>query len=102
MASGAVLLKFPANHIVAVLVLLLAVTFSAPSRADAAFNPVMTAELTLPDAIDRARQQHGGRVLSASRIEQAGRVFYRIKLLQNNGRVITVIVDAVSGSLQQG
>lgn len=49
---------------------------------------VQQAGLTPREAAARAQAQHGGRVLSVSRKGQV----YRVKLLLDSGRVITVTV----------
>lgn len=58
--------------------------------------------LSIREAIELVQRQKGGRILAAVPIESEGRAAYRIKVLQGNGRVITVIVDAISGQITEG
>jgi len=55
------------------------------------------AGISLDQAVQQVRRETGGRVLSADRITQGGRVAYRIKVLTPSGHVRVVVIDAQSG-----
>ncbi|MCG8313671.1 MAG: PepSY domain-containing protein [Pseudomonadales bacterium] len=65
----------------------------------AANNPIRLAEVSLEQAIKKAKSKYGGKVLSAKQIESKGPLVYKIKLLLPNGRVKTVFVDGSSGDV---
>jgi len=44
-------------------------------------------------------RRYGGRVLKVSNKRVNGGPGYKVKLLKNNGQIITVLVDAVSGRI---
>lgn len=56
-------------------------------------------EISLDEAVARARRETGGRVLSAEARNQRGSTTYRIKVLMPNGAVRVVNVDARSGRM---
>lgn len=60
------------------------------------------ARLSLQQAIELVRRQTGGRVLTATVVENEDTTYFRIKLIQANGRVVTLIVDANSGQITEG
>ncbi|MDO6445904.1 PepSY domain-containing protein [Colwellia sp. 1_MG-2023] len=45
------------------------------------------------------KSQFGGKILKVQRTKVNGNSGYRVKVLKNNGHVITVTVDAVSGRI---
>ena len=57
------------------------------------------AKVTIEEAIGKAKEKYGGKVLSAKEIESKGPLVYKIKLLLPNGRVKTVFVDGESGEV---
>jgi len=52
-------------------------------------------------AIDLARQQFAGNVLRISLIAQGNSLIYQIRM-ENDGRVFTVFVDAMTGAVSGG
>ncbi len=60
------------------------------------------AQLSLQDSIELARRLTGGRVLSAVPVYTESTTYYRIKLIQGNGRVVTLMVDASNGQIIEG
>lgn len=76
-----------------------------PMQSESIANPVTVsaniylAEVTLENAINKAKSKYGGKVLSAKQIESKGPLVYKIKLLLPNGRVKTVFVDGTSGDV---
>lgn len=50
-------------------------------------------------AIAQAQQVSPGRVLSVDKVQQGGKLVYRIKILGGNGRVSWVTIDAASGAV---
>ncbi len=53
--------------------------------------------LPLEQVVDRARAQHGGRVLEAELEREDGRYVYEVELLDEQGRVWEMYYDAESG-----
>jgi len=53
--------------------------------------------LSADQAAAQVRRQLGGRILSVRSITRKGRLFYRIKMLTQNGVVRIIRVDANSG-----
>lgn len=45
-----------------------------------------------------AKQRHGGKVLSVQKQTQNGKTIYKVKLLQDSGRVKIVTIDGNRGS----
>lgn len=69
-------------------VLVVAGGWPAPAAAQQAGASAQKSTMTPREAAAKARAQHGGKVLNVSR--QGG--VYRVKLLLDSGRVITVTV----------
>lgn len=57
--------------------------------------------LSLDEAADQVRGAFGGQVIAASSARANGREGYRIRVILDDGRVITVFVDAESGAMRQ-
>ena len=58
------------------------------------------AGMTLDQAVQMVQQRYGARVVRAETKSEGGRTVYVLKLLNDDGRVWTVRVDAQSGSVQ--
>lgn len=56
-------------------------------------------QLTLEQAVAKAKAKYKGKVLSASRIDSQGPLVYRIKMLSPDSRVHIVYVDANNGDV---
>lgn len=63
---------------------------------------VELADLNLQDAIRLAKGKAGGKVLSATAVQTGDTTLYRIKLIQGNGRIVTVVVDGANGRITEG
>ena len=57
-------------------------------------------EISLDEAVRRVQSATGGRVVSASASKQGGRAGYRIRVVVEDGRVMTFFVDAESGAMK--
>ena len=57
-------------------------------------------EISLDEAVRRVQGATGGRVVSASTSKQGGRAGYRIRVVVEDGRVMTFFVDAESGAMK--
>jgi uncharacterized membrane protein YkoI len=57
--------------------------------------------MSLEEAADQVRGAYGGQVIAASPARAGGREGYRIRVILDDGRVITVFVDAESGAMRQ-
>lgn len=57
-------------------------------------------EISLDEAVRRVQSATGGRVVSASASKQRGRAGYRIRVVVEDGRVMTYFVDAESGAMK--
>lgn len=56
-------------------------------------------EISSSEAADTVEQRFGGRVLKVETSREGGGVVYRVKILQDDGRIRTVSVDAKSGRI---
>jgi uncharacterized membrane protein YkoI len=85
------------------LALMLAGTQAMASLSDHPFLPVAqhgqsgSEDISLDQAVQRARQQYRGKVLSAETVCVDGRKAYRIKILTKAGRVERMHIDARTG-----
>lgn len=68
------------------LILLLALAFAAPLFA--------RDDLSLDQAVKQARDNTGGRVISAETQQQNGQTIYNIRILTNDGKVRRLRYDA--------
>lgn len=62
--------------------------------------PVMTAAscaINAAQASRLAQKRYGGKVIDVKVINLKGQRAYRVKLLQKNGRIHSVVIDAASG-----
>ena len=57
-------------------------------------------EISLDEAVARAEQQYRARVVRTEVQDEDGRKVYVLKLLSDNGRVITVRIDAATGRMR--
>ena len=57
--------------------------------------------MSIEEAADQVRGAYGGQVIAASPARAGGREGYRIRVILDDGRVITVFVDAESGTMRQ-
>lgn len=46
-----------------------------------------------------AKNRMGGKVLKVTKVKRGGRITYKVKLVKNNGHVVSVFVDAATGRL---
>lgn len=56
--------------------------------------------LSLDDAVQMVQQRYGARVVRAETRSEGGRAVYHLRLLNSDGRVWTVRVDAQSGAVK--
>ncbi len=54
---------------------------------------------TLDQAVDKARAMYGGKIIKASTRRQKGHPIHIIKILEEDGRVITVRIDGITGQV---
>jgi uncharacterized membrane protein YkoI len=72
----------------------------APSLADGPPRLAQAEErVGLEEAIQRVRQQSGGKVLRAETKRGKGRTVHRVRVLSDDGRVRTYEVDAATGRI---
>lgn len=50
-------------------------------------------------AVQLVKRQYGGKILKVQRQKVNGKPGYRVKLLKDNGNVVSVLVDAKSGRI---
>lgn len=74
-----------------------ALTLTPPASAQWALT--QAASISSSQAAEAVQSRFGGRVLNVDRRERDGRVVYRVKILQDNGRLRTILVDANSGRI---
>lgn len=79
--------------------LLPAAALTLAPAANAHWTLTQTASISSSQAAETVRARFGGRVLNVDRREREGRVVYRVKILQDDGRLRTVLVDASSGRI---
>ncbi len=53
-------------------------------------------------AASLVKQRYGGKVLKVQRSKSGNKITYRVKLLQESGRVRQVVVDAQTGAILGG
>jgi hypothetical protein len=94
---------------IATLLLSLALIGSVPTALAQALAPAPTAApsyrtasntlsaISAAKAGQIARQLYGGRVIDVKQVHRQGLSVFRVKLLQNNGRIHSVLIDANSG-----
>jgi uncharacterized membrane protein YkoI len=82
---------------------LLAVLPGVPAQAALSTSSVdvRLQAMSLEEAADQVRGAYGGQVIAASPARAGGREGYRIRVILDDGRVITVFVDAESGAMRQ-
>lgn len=87
---------------VATVLCVFAILFSAPpAMADSGAQFwVQPSMLSLEEAADRVQGTYGGRVVAAQAVRAGGHEGFRIRVLLDDGRVITVFVDADSGAMR--
>ncbi len=85
------------------LALMLASTPVMASPSDNPFLPMAqhghsgNEGISLDEAVQRARQQYRGKILSAETVRVDGRKVYRIKILTKDGRVERMHIDVRTG-----
>ena len=101
MLSVVRVLRVPGSAVAAVLCVF-AIALGAPTaRADVnAPRWVQSSMLSLEEAADRVQGAYGGRVVAAQAVRAGGHEGFRIRVLLDDGRVITVFVDADSGAMR--
>lgn len=75
---------------------------TSPSLTASGLTPWTLAQASQVSASEAARivQEHfGGRVLNVDTRVREGRPVYRVKILQDNGRIRSVLVDPQSGRI---
>lgn len=95
--------RTPSNA--ATLLLSLALIGTAPTTLAQAFTPSLSdrtasgpiSAISAAKAGQIARQLYGGRVIDVKQVHRQGLSVFRVKLLQNNGRIHSVLIDANSG-----
>ena len=74
---------------------------AAPGMADSSAQFwVQSSMLSLEEAADRVQGAYGGRVVAAQPVRAGGHEGFRIRVLLDDGRVITVFVDADSRAMR--
>lgn len=68
-----------------------AITAAEAQQSAARFSPAQAAALV--------QKRVGGKVLKVDTLERGGRVIYRVKILQEDGRIRTLNVDGQSGKV---
>lgn len=92
-------------HFALIVALGLAVCLPASSRADEADHDRARRAveegriLALRDILARAETDYPGQLISAELEDEHGRLFYELKVLAKDGRVVKLIYDAASGEL---
>ncbi|MBZ9611705.1 PepSY domain-containing protein [Rheinheimera maricola] len=84
------------RHKVLVLLTVMLLTSTLSSAALAMTSPKRPA-VTKEQAAQLAQQRYPGKIVKVQTEQQ----FYRIRLLQSDGRVITVLVDGRTGRVQR-
>jgi hypothetical protein len=72
----------------------------AAARERARAPEVMRDGISLDDAVRRAEEQYRARVVRTDVQDEDGRKVYVLKLLSEDGRVITVRIDAATGRMR--
>lgn len=72
----------------------------AAAREQARAPQVLRDEISLDEAVRRAEQQYRARVVRTDVQDEDGRKVYVLKLLSEDGRVITVRIDAATGRMR--
>ena len=72
----------------------------AAAREQARAPEVMRDGISLDDAVRQAEQQYRARVVRTDVQDEDGRKVYVLKLLSEDGRVITVRIDAATGRMR--
>ena len=70
---------------------------SLPAQPERAVSAEIRDGISLDEAVARAERQYHARVVRTDVQDEDGRKVYVLKLLSEDGRVITVRVDAQSG-----
>ena len=70
---------------------------SGASDADRSVSAMVHDGISLDEAVSRAERQYKARVVRTDVQDEDGRKVYVLKLLSEDGRVITVRVDAATG-----
>lgn len=68
-----------------------AISVAEAQEPAARFSPAQAAALV--------QKQFGGKILKVDTFERGGRVIYRVKILQEDGRIRTLNVDGQSGKV---
>ena len=79
------------RSIACLLVVMGTISLAAPSVA------FSRDDYTLDEAVALVKETFGGQVLKATSTERSGRLVHRIRILTDDGRVRTFIVDAQDG-----
>ena len=75
-------------------------TCAATARADEGQLVVVSVAVSMDQAVKMVEQRFHARVVKAEAQSDGGRTVYVLRLLDNSGKVWTVRVDALSGSVQ--
>lgn len=91
------------THITIAALVLLACASGASASASAPYHPHNPVTAHSQCAISAAKagkiasQLYGGKVIDVKQVNANGRTAFRVKLLQPNGRIHSVLIDANSG-----
>jgi uncharacterized membrane protein YkoI len=75
-------------------------TCAATARADEGQLVVVSVAVSMDQAVKMVEQRFHARVVKAEAQSDGGRTVYVLRLLDDSGKVWTVRVDAISGSVQ--
>ena len=107
-------IRFPQRAVVASIALLLAagiggfagarplpgLDLADVSGTGMTFAPAQRGSVSLDEAVSIAQRRNPGRVVRAETTMRNGRVVHEIRILGDDGRVVTVRVDAASGEVR--
>lgn len=98
--------KFTAPYLLCALLTLAALALAPMAQANGVLNasggqPILAQSggISSSDAADAVQQRFGGRVLKVETSREGSGTVYRVKILQDDGRIRTVSVDAQSGRI---
>lgn len=67
---------------------------------DETLAPAQRGSVSLDQAVSIAQRRHPGRVVRAETTMRNGRLVHEIRILGDDGRVVTVRIDAASGEVR--
>ncbi len=96
MAIQLLIKQISASVILALLITALPAQAGQPA-GNAGWMTLAERALSLQEAVGKAQQQFGGKVIKADPVRLQGRSAYRIRMVRPDGRVKEVMLDAASG-----